>query len=156
MFITGVGLLSGNRDKEGFSFSSFNKQSSQKTVTVNNNEISVEIANTEAQRSKGLSQRESLANDHGMLFVFTAKDIKPPFWMKGMKIPIDIIWINDSEIVQIDDNIQPPDKTTPESELVLFLPMNPIDYVLEVPAGYSEKSNIKVGDKINLTKALGQ
>lgn len=62
-------------------------------IKVGDNVINVEIADTADTRTKGLSGRENLASDSGMLFVFSeSKQYK--FWMKGMKIPLDIIYVN--------------------------------------------------------------
>ena len=77
--------------------------------------------------------------------------MEPPFWMKDMKFAIDIIWINDSEIVQIDKNVQPPAPNTVDEDLLLYIPSQPIDYVLEVNANFTEENNIKVGDSIDLS-----
>jgi uncharacterized membrane protein (UPF0127 family) len=85
-----------------------------------------------------------------MFFVFTQKDIKPPFWMKDMKFAIDILWINDNEIVQIDKNVQPPESGTTDTNLILYVPNQPIDYVLEMAAGFTEEHNIEVGDIVDL------
>lgn len=113
--------------------------------------INVEIADTNEKRMQGLSTKSSLADKEGMLFIFEDKDISPFFWMKDMSFPIDIIWINDAKIVQVDKNIPAPGVQTPDSELTLYKPAQPIDYVLEVSAGFSEENDIKVGDMVNLS-----
>lgn len=109
------------------------------TVSVGNTTVRVEIANTQMTRAKGLSSRSSLEEENGMLFVFETQNVTPKFWMKDMLIPLDIIWINDDKIVKIDKNIQP-------NELQIYTSNQPIDYVLEVNGGFSEKKQIKVGD----------
>ncbi|MGB6881980.1 MAG: DUF192 domain-containing protein, partial [Microgenomates group bacterium] len=106
---------------------------------------------TEIQRRQGLSGKENLPEGEGMLFIFESKNIQPPFWMKDMKFAIDIIWIDDDKIVQIDKDIQPPEPGASDNKLVLYTPNQPIDYVLEVNAGFSEENKIKVGDSVNLS-----
>ncbi len=123
-------------------------------IKINNTTISVEIANTESKRQKGLSNRVKLNPNHGMLFIFPQKDIYPRFWMKDMFFPIDIIWINDGIITQIHKNVPAPEPNTPENELMFYLPDDPIDLVLEVPAGFSDQNNIMPGDPVDLTQAL--
>lgn len=118
-------------------------------IKVNGITIPVEVANTDIQRREGLSDRDSLPEGKGMFFEFAQKDVRPPFWMKDMKFAIDIIWINDSEIVQIDKNVQPPEPGTTDDKLIFYLPDQPIDYVLEVNTGFAEEHNIKVGDTVN-------
>jgi len=119
-------------------------------IIVGSELINVEIADTNEKRMQGLSNKTNLANKEGMLFIFEDKDISPFFWMKEMNFPIDIIWINDSKIVQVDKNIPAPEAQTLESELTLYKPAQPIDYVLEVNAGFSDQHDINVGTDIDL------
>lgn len=108
-------------------------------LTINNIELTVEIAEKPEDKATGLSGRERLGEDHGMLFVFTRPDIYS-FWMKDMKFPIDIIWIGDGkQIVDIHESVSP--ETYPES----FRPKAPAQYVLEVEAGFIEEHGIKEG-----------
>ena len=107
----------------------------------------VEIADTILKRTKGLSGRESLAENQGMLFLF-AKPSKYSFWMAGMNFPLDIIWINGNKIVDISKNIQAPKNTGRLP--VIISPSTKIDKVLELSAGAVEKFNIKIGDEIKI------
>ncbi len=124
------------------------------TITIGDTEVLVEVADTEIERKKGLSGRQILEAKTGMLFVFENQDIQPAFWMKNMNVPIDIIWINDSEVVQIHKNVTPPEPGTPDSQLKLYISDSPIDYVLEMPAGFADTYNVTVGSKVDLSKAL--
>ena len=121
----------------------------KKDITVGTAPLKAGIANDEAERKEGLSGKSSLPEAEGLLFDFGQKDIFPSFWMRGMLIPIDIIWINDGKITKIDKNLAPPEKDTPESSLKLYYPDKPIDYVLEVNAGFSDKNSLKVGDSVS-------
>ena len=67
-------------------------------VMINNHTFSVEIATTSAQQQQGLSGRNSLPQNQGMLFIFKTAG-RYAFWMKGMKFPLDIIFINNNKIV---------------------------------------------------------
>jgi len=127
----------------------------KKIIKVGEIEYLVELADSDEKRSKGLSGRKSLASNEGMLFIFTNKDFKPSFWMKGMLIPIDIIWINDAKIVQIHKEVQPPQEGTPERDLPLLISDGLIDYVLEVTAGSSDKNNFEVGTPVDLSNIEG-
>jgi uncharacterized membrane protein (UPF0127 family) len=71
--------------------------------------------------------------------------------MKDMLIPIDIIWIRNGKILQINKDIQPPAENIPDSKLQLYTTKEPVNYVLEVPAGYSNKSGFKVNDSVDLS-----
>jgi len=111
------------------------------SVTINDHRFSVEIAETERARQRGLSGRQELPLDSGLLFIFPKPDYYP-FWMKEMNFPIDIIWLDsDKKIVDITANLSP--ETYPESSR----PQNPAQYVLEINAGLSEKLNFKIGDQ---------
>ena len=111
-------------------------------LSIENIKINIEIADEPKEQSQGLSGREYLAPDSGMLFVFPQL-ITPSFWMKDMKFSLDLIWIDENgKIIEITKNVSP--ATYPKS----FLPPSPIKYVLEVNAGYTEENNIKAGDEI--------
>jgi len=114
-----------------------------KTISINNQLLKVEIADTPAKQSQGLSKRQSMSVDHGMLFIFNDY-LQPNFWMKDMRFPLDIIWIKDNLIIKINENV-PLEKG---KNLTKYSPHQPVNKVLEVNAGYCQKYNIKVGDKI--------
>lgn len=120
------------------------------TVTIRNVTINVELAKTNEEREKGLSDRTSLNKNSGMLFIFDAKDNTPAFWMKGMLIPLDIIWIKDGKITKIDKNIPAPAPVTPENKLKTYS-AGAVDYVLEVNAGFADTNSIKTGDGVTLS-----
>jgi len=114
----------------------------EKVIYINNLSLTVEIADEPHEQVQGLSNRDSLDYNQGMLFIFTQPE-KPGFWMKDMKFSIDIIWIDEnSTITQITANVSP--DTFPQT----FLPASPIKYVLEVNAGWSKENNIKAGSKM--------
>lgn len=120
-----------------------NQTENLKTIKINGHEIKVELADTPAKRVQGLSGRQSLPGDQGMLFIFDT-DQKPAFWMKDMRFPIDIIWIKDDTIIGFEQNILP---ETYQQGLT-FAPLTPIDKVLEVGAFFIENNQINRGQKI--------
>lgn len=119
-----------------------------KTVKIGNTSIEADVADTDLEKQKGLSGRSSLGKESGMLFVISNNKVTPTFWMKDMKIAIDIIWIKDGKIIQIDKDIPPPSFGTPDNKLKLYSPKSAVDYVLEVNSGYSDLKGIKVGDTL--------
>lgn len=125
----------------------FRVNQSSSSVIINNNIFKISIADEASEREIGLSNRDSLPQDEGMLFVFDTKDYFP-FWMKDTKIPLDIIFIDDVSIVYIFENAQPPDPTQLKSELPLYTPDKKANYVLEINGGLARRYNIKVGDKV--------
>lgn len=110
-------------------------------VIIEDQTLDVYLAQTPAEREVGLSSFSGLKSDQGMLFVFDTAE-KPSFWMKGMKFPIDIIWINDNQIVDITKNLP----VQYDSELTRYYPNVDVDRVLEVNAGWSERNDVKIGD----------
>lgn len=116
-------------------------------VTINRQTFKATVAKTLKEKQIGLSEKKSLKPGEGMLFVFEAPDYYP-FWMKNMKIPLDIIFIKDDRIVTLYKNVQPPVNDT--SNLPLLRPSEPINKVLEITAGLSDKYMIKEGDIVKI------
>lgn len=148
IIISVLGYLNMKGVTKGHLTTTTSQKTQTKQMTVGEVPIEVEIADTDSLRQKGLSGRNSLSENSGMLFVFP-KNSFPSFWMKDMNFSLDFIWISDSKVSQINENVQPePGKT--DSQLTLYSPRSPIDYVLEVNAGFVAKHNIKVGDAVTL------
>ena len=76
-------------------------------VELKGKQFAVEIADDDEERARGLMFRESMADDHGMLFVFD-EDAPQSFWMKNTFIPLDMVFIReDGEVASIAKNAQP-------------------------------------------------
>ena len=103
--------------------------------------FTVEIADTEAAREKGLMYRKSLPPGQGMLFDFHS-DQPVRFWMKNTYIPLDMIFIrSDGRILNIAEN------TTPMSENEVPS-AGPVQAVLEVRGGTARELGIAPGDRV--------
>lgn len=108
-------------------------------VHVGEATIVAEKAITLLERAQGLSGRTTLADGEGMLFFFDAPG-RPGFWMHDMHIPLDMIWFDsDWRVVSVTEN------ATPESYPEQFYPVEPAQYVLEVPAFYAKRNGIVRG-----------
>lgn len=116
-------------------------------ATINNNVFQLIVTNTPKEMEIGLSETSSLPQDKGMLFLFKAPGYHA-FWMKNMKIPIDIIFINKDKIVTIFSKVNPPSNSN-ESPII-YRPDEPSDIVLEINSGLSDKYGFKKGDKVVL------
>ena len=113
------------------------------TVTIGGSVVRVEVENTEASREQGLSGRTSLAEGHGMLFVFDAPG-KYGFWMKDMNFAIDMLFIDASgKIVTIAAEASPAGYHLNPPQV--FYPASDALYVLEVPAGFAAVHGIVDG-----------
>jgi hypothetical protein len=121
------------------------------TATVNGRAFTVEVANTAKKREVGLGKRDSLPPDRGMYFPFDSAAYWV-FWMKDMHFPIDIIWIRDGKVVDIDSSVPAPSSRNP-LDLKTYSPVEPADAVLELNAGQAVALGIGKGDAVQL-KAL--
>ena len=117
-------------------------------LSIKGIQMDVKVVISDSDQSKGLSGYKKLNEREGMLFVYN-KTGSLTLWMKGMLIPIDIIWIRKGQIVHIEKNVQPPKKvTTPDKELKVYGEGIIADTVLETQAGLSDKYNFIVGDRV--------
>lgn len=114
-------------------------------VAIGEQTYQVEVARTQEEKETGLSSKESLNDNQGMLFVFEKPGFYS-FWMKKMNFPIDIIYIKDDKIVTIYKNVQPPENEN--QSLSILQPTEAADKVLEIKAGLAEKYNYKKNDTV--------
>ncbi|MCL4367201.1 DUF192 domain-containing protein [Patescibacteria group bacterium] len=126
-----------------------NNSFATEVLVVGNTPINVEIADTTAKRAQGLSGRDSLDENSGMVFVFTDPKIYQ-FWMKGMKIPLDFIFIRNDVVIDLyrDAPIPPPGE--PDSALPIYEPRGPIDMMIEVNSGFINAHSIQIGDTVKV------
>lgn len=118
-------------------------------VTIKNATYNVTLAKSEKEKMLGLSGKKSLGANQGMLFIFDHKD-SYGFWMRKMRFPIDIIYINDGKVVDIIENAEAPQDPNSEdtSLLKIYKPKAEANYVLEINAGSAAKHKFKEGDTV--------
>ena len=115
-------------------------------IQAGNKRIPVSIADTSQARQRGLSGTASLPSGTGKLFVFDKADIYT-FWMKDMRYPIDIVWIDESwKVVDVTEAV------SPETYPATFSPNTPARYVLEVNAKEAVVDNLVIGTQLRLEK----
>ena len=110
--------------------------------------VSVEVVSELLDMQKGLQGREGLKENQGMLFVFDTDDFHN-FWMKDMKFAIDIIWVNNQYRIAA---IAPSREPCAQDPCEVYASSQKARYVLEVPAGFVLKHQLRQGDvlKFNL------
>ena len=113
-------------------------------VELKGKRFSVEIADDDAERARGLMFRDEMAADHGMIFVHDSEE-PLAYWMKNTRIPLDIIYFDhDRKLVSVAH--APPcsldDRCPP------FPSEGPALYVLELNAGAAEALGVKAGDEL--------
>jgi hypothetical protein len=121
----------------------------QATVTIGETTLQVLVANTDASRVKGLSDRKDFGNYGGMIFIFPQADYYT-FVMRDMLFPLDIVWINGKTIVDIKERL-PPEAGREESELTRYSSVSTADKAIELPAGFVEQRGVKIGDIVQLS-----
>jgi uncharacterized membrane protein (UPF0127 family) len=125
------------------------KEMARGTVTINGVTVHVDIAQTEAERTKGLSGRRMLPDNEGMFFLFDTPEIYT-FWMRGMYFSLDMIWIRDGKVVDIIERVPVPGQDVGLSELPRYLPDEPADAILEVRSGFVKREDIEKGDRVEV------
>lgn len=117
-------------------------------VMIKENEIFVEVADSEEERKRGLMWRKKLNNNAGMLFVFKDSSIRY-FWMKNTFIRLDMAFVDTNMVIR---TIRTTAKTNDST--IIYSSFVPVQYVLEVNAGWFEQHNIEPGDTITFDKTL--
>lgn len=103
--------------------------------------LNVELADTPQSRASGLMGRRQLPSMGGMIFDFK-KDQFITMWMKNTNISLDMIFIDSAGVIK-----KIVTHTKPQTTELISSQM-PVRAVLEVAAGFSEKYNVTVGNKI--------
>lgn len=131
IIVASIFIMSSNKQEQEFSF-----------MRVNGTEIALELARTIEEKRKGLSERDSLLKNTGMLFLYDVPRVQS-FWMKDMRFAIDILWIDkEGIIVGIEEN------ASPDSYPTRFRSPELVPYVIEVNAGWVREHEVSVGDKV--------
>jgi len=114
-------------------------------MKIGKKELWVETRETPAERRQGLSGRESLADNEGMLFIFE-KPGNYGFWMSGMKFDLDFVFIKGNKVVEIKEAVPAPKGG---AEAAVIKPAELTEMVLEVNSGWIKEHDVEVGDKVS-------
>ena len=98
--------------------------------------VKCELAQTPEEKQQGLLHRDSLCDNCGVLF---DSERNSGYHMIEMKFPIEMIFINGGQVVEIIE-AHPGDKN--------IVPMDSFSMNLEVNAGFTKKNNINVGNNV--------
>lgn len=110
--------------------------------------IDIEIADTDAERQRGLMRRRSMGYDRGMLFIFDEVD-DGGMWMRNTPLPLDIVFVApDSQVINIAR------RTTPFSEETIE-PDAPKKFVVEVRAGFADRFDLTDSTRVRWTRTKG-
>ena len=117
-------------------------------VTIGDQRVEAEIADTAALQVRGLGYRDGLEPGAGMLFKFERASVRS-FWMRGMRFCLDIIWIENERIVGAAENVCPMPEL-PEADLPRYSSEVPVTYVLEVTAGWMDTHGFEAGQPVEI------
>jgi uncharacterized membrane protein (UPF0127 family) len=110
--------------------------------------VRVEVAATDAARARGLMFRERLAEDEGMLFTFDVPR-RYGFWMKHVRVPLDIIWLDaGGRVVWIVESAPP----CPAEPCPMYAPRVEASFVVELAAGFARRHGIAPGDTVTIRR----
>lgn len=117
------------------------------TTTGKRLEFEVEWALTAEQRARGLMERDSLADNAGMLFDF-GETRMVTMWMANTPLSLDMVFIDESGLV-----VRVAEKTTPFSEAIVGSG-KPVRYALEIRGGRAAELGLTSGAQLVLPLAL--
>jgi hypothetical protein len=105
----------------------------------------VEVADDPEERRQGLSDREAVALDAGMLFVWDSVAVYT-LWMKNMRFPLDFVWIDEQRrVVNVTADV-PHQSGASDAELIRYSSGVDVLYAIELNAGAAERLGIEAGD----------
>lgn len=120
------------------------------TVIVHtpNADLHLEVAQTQAQRERGLMNRNALAPRTGMIFVFD-QDAPVEFWMKDTLVPLDMIFLSaDGTVRRIYSNVAVVDPKLPDERIPHEA--GSAKYVIELAAGEAVEDGIVAGIRLGV------
>lgn len=112
-------------------------------MRIGNRTFDMEVARTHAEQAKGLMKRDSMPEDHGMIFPMS-EEVVQGFWMKDTRFPLDILFLdNGARVVSIHRMAAYDEKNTTSSDF-------PARYAVELNEGVAAKTSVKVGDVLDI------
>ena len=115
-------------------------------MQLGSKKFTLEIVAKNEERNKGLMYRDSMADNHGMIFIFQ-KDQQLSFFMKNTRIPLDIIYVNSTGKVVSVKQMQPYVLDSVPSDF-------PAEYAIELNVNAAGQAGVKTGDTLNIPDAI--
>jgi uncharacterized protein len=113
-------------------------------VILKDIDLHVLVAKDSEHMYRGLGGRENLGEYDGMLFIYPDKNTYG-IVMRDMMFPIDIVWLDTGEVVDIAPNVSI-EPGVIEEDLKVYYPRKKANLILELPAGWVEEKGLKIGD----------
>lgn len=115
-------------------------------VSINNQRYSLWVADSEVERSKGLQNISKLKNNQGMIFIFDYP-VNVNFWNKNTSIDLVLLWVKDNTIIGLSRLVKQDGKDT-----ITIPSPGSIDLVIELNQNQIDLNNIKIGDRLTVSK----
>lgn len=115
-------------------------------MRIANADFTIEVADEDREHQIGMMHRDSNPANHGMIFIFPDEQPRG-FWMRNTRIPLDILYINQSGKVVSIKPAQPLDERTIPSD-------GPAKYVIELNLGRAAAIGLKAGDTIPIPDSI--
>ena len=119
----------------------------QPMVTLRNTRFTVEIADDDESRARGLMFRTELAADAGMLFLFPDEEPRA-FWMKNCRMALDILYF-DADLRLVGQALEAPPCSLGD-QCPSYPSGAPAQYVLEVRPGTARRLGVQLGDQLQV------
>jgi uncharacterized membrane protein (UPF0127 family) len=114
-------------------------------MKIGSRDFELEVARTAEEQERGLMKRDSMPQNHGMIFVFPDEHLLS-FWMKDTRFPLDILFLDRKGKVVSIFRMKPYDLSNTSSE-------KPAQYAIELNAGAAKDAGVKVGDVLDIPAA---
>lgn len=118
-------------------------------IKLAGNDLKLVVANSPKAKADGLSNKEEVPED-GMIFFFYEPSVQS-FWMKDMKIAVDMIWVDGNEVIGVEKNVQPPIPHAKLEDLKIYRSNDKADIVIELEAGAADKLKIEQGSVLEMS-----
>jgi uncharacterized membrane protein (UPF0127 family) len=112
------------------------------SMRIGNRNFNLEIAATDGSMERGLMKRDSMPEDHGMIFIFPGDEVRD-FWMKNTRFPLDILFADGHGRIVSIHQMDAYDEHHTSSDL-------PARYAIELNRGAADAAGVKVGDQLPL------
>jgi uncharacterized membrane protein (UPF0127 family) len=116
----------------------------KKKIRVGNQILTVEIADNDERRQRGLMFRKELKPNEGMLFEFENEQ-QLAFWMKNTLIPLSIGYFDGHRRFVNSLEMVPERPGTPDYSHKRYASWGPAKYALEMPADWFKKRSLDRG-----------
>lgn len=120
-------------------------------VEIGGKRYTVEIADDDTERARGLMFRDTLDDGTGMLFIHEAEEPQA-YWMKNTRIPLDILYFDEGRKLVTQQRNVPP--CSAGDACPSYPSDQPARFVLELNAGEAERLKLQDGAELTLGKGI--